>query len=321
MAKIIFRLTGKDTPLSWEVPQENVMAVKGDKGKKFINYYKGQDSIYTEDLTNKDIRPSKVPDFVYNALTKATELQVDDTDRSLLNYLKAHPWNGKKWKLHSKEIEADAKLSQFDKVEKALDYIKDADEMKVKANAIAVFGLHAFAKSTKECSAELKEKAIKNPDVIIRAFEADNYQVRFLASLAFCKGIIKNNLTSTAVVWNDEKEGTIVHVATGENGIDKLADFLAEKNDASLIVMQEFEKRMNKVPTITPVDAQAEIQRLKLQLAEATKNNEPAPVNNISYDGFTTEELQELYKEKKNAPVPPAQKNNRDWLIKKIAEA
>ena len=77
MAKVIFRLTleGK-TPSTWELPQTNVMGLKEGKGKKFIDYYPGEDSCFVEDIQakNKDLRPSKVPLFQYNYQTKHTVL-------------------------------------------------------------------------------------------------------------------------------------------------------------------------------------------------------------------------------------------------------
>lgn len=230
--KVIFRLTieGK-TPSTWELPQTNVMGIKEGKGKKFIDYYPGEDSCFVEDIQakNKDLKPAKVPLFQFNSQSRQTELAVEESNLALINYLKTHPWFGIKFNVFSKEKEAKESLAEFENVEKALELIKESDEIKIKAIAMAVFGLSSFYKTEYQCAAELKAKAIKDPKVIIDAMTAPNYETKFVAGLALVSDVIKINTTHTAIVWKDN-DGVILHIAQGENGLDKLTNFLTNES-------------------------------------------------------------------------------------------
>ncbi len=188
MAKVIFRLNlqGK-TPSTWSLPQSNVMAPKDEKGNKFIAYYPGEDSCFVEDIVakNKDLRPADVPLFEYNVSSKQTELAVDEKNIALIRYLKTHPWFGVKYSIFSKDGQAKKDLTEFENVEKALELIKESDELKVQAISMAIFGLSSFNKSYTQCAAELKAKAIREPLVIIQAMEATNYETKYVSGLAF----------------------------------------------------------------------------------------------------------------------------------------
>ena len=339
MAKVIFRLNlqGK-TPSTWAIPQSNVMARKDDKGNKFIDYYPGQDSCFVEDIQakNKDLRPSKVPLFEYSVSSKQTELAVDEQNVALIRYLKTHPWFGVKYSIFSKDGQAKKDLSEFENVEKALELIKESDELKVKAISMAIFGLSSFNKSYTQCAAELKAKAIKDPIVIIQAMEAPNYETKYVAGLAFVSGIIKLNPTHTAIIWNDN-EGVILHVAQGENGLDKLTNFLTNESKEAQVLLQEFNTRLERKERMVArsedadkviSEKDAEIAELKRQLAESTKTTAPI-VNekvtedleeNASEEKSTLEQLQEDYKLKFKSEVPIRYKNDEVWIAKKLAE-
>lgn len=333
MGKIIFALNeeGK-TPSSWTIAQDSVMADKDGSGMKFINYYKGADTCFVEDITNKDLKPSKVPDFEYNPELNKTVLEVDESNVALVRYLKTHSWFKLRYVIYSAETEANSKLTQYEKVEKAIDLIKESDEAKIKANALVVLGLGYFYRTNTECLADLKEKAFNSPDVIITAMEADDYQNKYVAALAFASGIIKDNLTNTAVIWS-EGEGVLVHVAQGENGLDKLTEFLKRNSAESEVLLQEFQNRLDKKATakVTPkVDTALlkskddEIAELKKQLAKATVNPNDINVNGaatvVKEDTRTLEELQQEYLEKFKSEVPVRFKNDKSWIAKKLSE-
>ena len=348
MAKVIFRLNlqGK-TPSTWAIPQSNVMARKDDKGNKFIDYYPGQDSCFVEDIQakNKDLRPSKVPLFEYSVSSKQTELAVDEQNVALIRYLKTHPWFGVKYSIFSKDGQAKKDLSEFENVEKALELIKESDELKVKAISMAIFGLSSFNKSYTQCAAELKAKAIKDPIVIIQAMEAPNYETKYVAGLAFVSGIIKLNPTHTAIIW-DDNDGVILHVAQGENGLDKLTNFLTNESKEAQVLLQEFNTRLERKERMAARsedadkvinEKDAEIAALKKQLEDAKKANEnkiEAPktkyVDVVDEDEneedentenvSVLEQLQNDYKEKFGKEAPIAYKNNETWLAKKLAE-
>lgn len=343
MAKVIFRLNlqGK-TPSTWAIPQSNVMAPKDNKGNKFIDYYPGQDSCFVEDIQakNKDLRPSKVPLFEYNVSSKQTELMVDEQNVALINYLKTHPWFGVKYSIFSKDGQAQKDLSEFENVEKALELIKESDELKVKAISMAIFGLSSFNKSYTQCAAELKAKAIRDPQVIIVAMEAPNYETKYVAGLAFVSGIIKLNPTHTAIIW-DDNDGVILHVAQGENGLDKLTNFLTNETKEAQVLLQEFNTRLERKERMVArsedadkiiSDKDAEIAELKRQLAESTKNTAPIVTEKVvnvlgeeeeeedSKVKSTLEQLQEDYKLKFKSEVPIRYKNDEVWIAKKLAE-
>lgn len=352
MGKLIFRLTveGK-TPSTWELPQSNVMGIKEGKGKKFMNYYPGEDSCFVEDIfaKNKDLKPGKVPLFKFNAQTGHTELPVDENNVALVNYLKTHPWFGKKFNIFSKDKQAREDLALFDNVEKALELIKESDENKVKATAMAVFGLNHFYKSFTQCAAELKSKAIKEPTVIIKAIEADDYETKYVAGLAFVSGIVTLNSTHTAVVWSDN-DGVILHIAQGENGLDKLAEFLRKSSAESEILLQEFQARLDKktANVSSDLDVTAKlsekdnllsekdryIKELEEKLSqksstkEVTTDTESAVTEegkeisgkDSSVDDMTLEEAQKAYVEKTGKQLAGPYKTNLEWIKKKLQE-
>lgn len=340
--KVIFRLTieGK-TPSTWELPQTNVMGIKEGKGKKFIDYYPGEDSCFTEDIQakNKDLRPAKVPLFQFNSQSRQTELAVEESNLALINYLKTHPWFGIKFNIFSKEKEAKESLAEFENVEKALELIKESDEIKIKAIAMAVFGLSSFYKTEYQCAAELKAKAIKDPKVIIDAMTAPNYETKFVAGLALVSDVIKINPTHTAIVWKDN-DGVILHIAQGENGLDKLTNFLTNESREAQILLQELNSRLERKERMIArsedadkviSEKDAEIAALKKQLEEAKKANEnkieePKITKVVNEEETKTntisvlEQLQNDYKEKFNSEVPIRYKNDESWIAKKLAE-
>ena len=340
MAKVIFRLNlqGK-TPSTWSLPQSNVMAPKDEKGNKFIAYYPGEDSCFVEDIVakNKDLRPADVPLFEYNVSSKQTELAVDEKNIALIRYLKTHPWFGVKYSIFSKDGQAKKDLTEFENVEKALELIKESDELKVQAISMAIFGLSSFNKSYTQCAAELKAKAIREPLVIIQAMEATNYETKYVSGLAFVSNIIKLNPTHTAIVWADSSEGVILHVAQGENGLDKLTNFLTNESKEAQVLLQEFNTRLERKERMAArsedsgkllSEKDAEIAELKRQLAESNKPTAPIVTEKVAEDleekaekeKSTLEQLQEDYENKFGKEAPIAYKNNEVWLAKKLAE-
>ena len=299
--KIIYQVTiGKDkNPVTWELRQERVMANKEGKGMKFIGYYPGEDSCFVEDHRDKDIQPVKVPLFEYNGLRKKTELSVDSNNLSLINYLETHPEYGVTFSVFSKEIEAKKSISLHDKIEKALDLLKQSDDFKTQAVGFVVLGFAAVSKSLVEIKAEVKSMAISNPDVVIRAIEADNYENKFISALAFAHNIIKTNRMGTAVVWNDAEEGILTHIATGENGIDKLGSFLRDNLDKSQGILHEIDRRIN------------------LKNKVSVKEEAPSSDNGVEVSS-ELEEVQAKYKEVFDKEVPVRYKNDIEWLQNKI---
>ena len=213
---------------------------------------------------------------------------------------------------------------------------------------MAVFGLNSFYKTATQCVAELKATAFKTPEKINDAMEASNYETKFVAGLAFVSGIIKINATHTAIEWS-ENDGTILHIAQGENGLDKLTNFLTSETKEAQILLQEFSNRLDrkekdksisleslkeKDELINSKDAEIEELKRKLQEAESKKesvtevsNNDPEEEvddNNTSETVEDTkislEELQSSYKEKFGKDVPVRFKNDETWIAKELAK-
>lgn len=358
--QIEFRLSNGRTPASWVLnsSQNGGYAVKPGFGSKLINYFPGSDSIYVEDQKS-DVKAKEV-EFFYNDILSdpATSIMVDENNTSLINYLKAHAFFGHHYYIHSEDQLAENKLADYDKIEKAFSLIKETDDFKVKAIALVVFKIDAHGWSPTKAKAELKEKATKNPDVIINAIEADGYEARYLAALAFYSGIVKDNNTSTAVVWNDENQSEILKLAVGENGIQKLGEKLSVSNEESNLILQQIGTKLNAlnsapvaenikvekaevVPGKTAEQIAAEaveaykasLPKVKTEaeiraeiLAESAGNAPDAtPVDTAetkatTFDNTDLVQVQAKYKEVTGEDAPPRYKNDLIWLNAKIVE-
>lgn len=348
-----FRLTEGRTPASWSI--SGGFAVKEGKGRKLINYYPGSDSYFDEDNEKSDVKPQEVV-FTYNDILSdpATEIEVSVDDKALIGYLKAHPFYGLHYKIHDEDMIFEDKIAVSDKVEKALELIKETDDLKIQAMALVVFKIDAHGWSAIKAKAELKEKAIKNPDVIIAAIEADNYQSKYLAALAFYSGIITENNTHTAVIWNDDNQNEILKLAVGENGIQKLGDKLSVSNEESTLILQQIGTKLNALKsteasttTAGPVKSEAQIraellaevkaealEEARAELAAQNTGNTAAGTDSASganpeagagktgseYDPTDLAQVQAKYKEVTGNDAPPRFKGDIDWLTAKITE-
>lgn len=313
MGIITFVLKGK-TPQTWAIGQNNIMALRPETGyEKFINYYKGRDSIFMEDYQDKkEIKPTQAPLFEFNISKNRTELNVKDTDKNLITFLKSHPEYGKNFEISSAEIEADKQIEGYGKIEAALEAIKGASDS-VKAAAVAVLGFDYFSKTDKECEAALKEKAFKNPQSVISIIKSPNFASREIAALAFCAGIIKHSPTATEVLWADG--GLILTVATGENGLDKLTEKLNDGSQTGQSLLQEIGLKVNKKAAevkAAKTSDEDRIATLERQLAEA--NAQIAKKEATTAPDLELDEATAKYKEIKGTDVPVKYKNNAEWI-------
>ncbi len=285
-----FRLTTNKKEGTWSM--RGGRALKNGTLKN-INYYPGSDSIFDEDNRNSAIKPRTVV-FRYNDIITdpAVEIIVPVGDKNLIDYLTAHPFNGRFYKRHDEGQIAEEKLKTYDDIEKALDYVRKSDDVQVKATALAVLGFENFSYPIATLKTMLKEKALKEPSKIILEVESPNYQNKYLTGLAYASGIVKNNPTSTAVVWADSN-GVIVSVAKGENPIDKMAEFLLNNSAESTTVIQEIGERLKKL---------SKTEFSEEELKEKLEN------------------LREQYTKKTKAEVPPRFRNDVAWLESKLQE-
>jgi len=259
-------------------------------------------------------------------------------------------------KINNEDLLDENKLADYDKIEKAFSLIKETDDIKVKAIALVVFKIDAHGWTPTKAKAELKEKATKNPDVIINAIEADGYEARYLAALAFYSGIVKDNNTSTAVVWNDENQSEILKLAVGENGIQKLGEKLSVSNDESNLILQQIGTKLTALNTppaaenfkvknaemvsgktaeqiaaeaveaykasLPPAKTEAEI-RAEILAESAANATDTTPVDTpatdtVTFDNTDLVQVQAKYKEVLGKEAPVNKKNNIDWLNAEI---
>jgi len=333
MSTVIFQIK-KGAPTSYTISQREVMAEKPETGEfKYIGYYRGQDTIFVEDIDNSDLRPTKVPPFTFNPTRNKCELRFDDRDKALYTYIMSHPNYEKTYELYSEEIESEKTLGKANAIEKAFEYIKESDALKIRALGLAVLGLSTYNKPVSTISAKLKDKAINKPKEIILACEDELFENRFIASLALCSGIVKTNNTMTAIVWADNN-GRLINIATGEDFITKFAKHLGEKNPENQSLLQELGTRLalNKKEKTSRSAEADEIAKLKAQLAAANLdkeiaegkllkeekqvekqvNTEPTP------EDLALMELRGFYKEVLGKNVPFRYQNDADWMHKKI---
>lgn len=315
----IYRLKGK-TPNSWALRQKEV-GITTEKGYRFMDYFPGGTSLLVdENVGRKNLKIR----FEFNGID-ATEFIVPPGNTLLNEYLQKHPRFNIDYELFSEEISAERKLLEFEKKEIALNLIKETNDFKIQATAIAVFGMEAFGWPASKSLAQLKEKAFSAPDVIINKFEDQYYEARYLAALVFGTGIVQENSVNSAVIWNDSTKGVIVHLAKGENGLLKLGEFLAANTDESRLVLQEFGIRIDKANLSSPKKEQPktssidtavlsakdrEIEELKAKLAELETPKELSAL----------EKAQIAYKEKFGKVPGPNVKDNLEWLLKKLSE-
>lgn len=298
---------------------------------KHISYRPGTNSIFDEDNKDSAILPKEVV-FRYNDILTdpAIEIIVPNGNQVLLDFLMAHPKHGIDYKVYDEEVIAKEKIGSYDDIEKALGYLNDQDDEDIKGTALAVFGQSYFQKSATKCKAALKEKAIKSPKEIIKVCASPDFHNRHLVSLLYCAGTISNNNSNTAVVWSDTGN-TIIPIAKGESGIDKLTEYLSTPSAETTMMVQEFSARIAKSKK-APADAtkaiaakdevisekDAEIERLKAQLAAAQASKEPeAPKVDLT-DEEKLKKARAEYKDLTGNNVPIRFVNNIEWIEKEL---
>ncbi|MEN9655114.1 MAG: Cellulophaga phage phi46:3 [Bacteroidota bacterium] len=295
---------------------------------KDISYRPGTDSIFDEDNKGSIVAQKEVV-FEYNDILSdpAVEIVVPNANQVLNAFIRAHAKYDVDFTEHNPDAVAKEKSKSYDDIAKALEYVNVGSSDEISASALAVFGISHFQKSVEICKADLKEKAIKEPKVIIEVFEAPDFQNKYLASLAFCSGIIVNNNTNTAILWSDSSE-PILTIAKGENGIQKLTELLSVTGQESEVLLQEFQNRLDKKGsnTVSSKDTSVllkskddEIADLKKQLAKAND----IKVNGaeiLTGDTSLLRSYQQDYFEKFGKEVPARYKNDKDWIVEKLSE-
>lgn len=341
--------------------KEGTWTLRGGSAKKngiakFINYWPGSDSIFDEDNKESIVKPKQVI-FRYNDTLSdpGVEIVVPNENKVLIDYLMAHPFYLIHYKIHNEEEIDQEKSSSYDKVEEALGLIKETEDLKIQAIALAVFGIDAFGWTAAKCNASLKEKAITNSQFIIEKIKADNYESKYLSALAFFSGIVTEDSLKSAIVWNDDEKGIILRLAKGENGITKLSELLSVESNEGLLILQEIGIRLNKTApeakevkkatvvnaapikteeqiraevlaefkaNAAPVKTEAEI-RAEILAEIAAENIEvdvDAQKELVAFDATDLAQVQAKYFEVKGKVPPVNKKNDIDWLNAELSK-
>lgn len=353
MAQIIFRLIGNKQPQSWTLPIQGATAIKpGTKQAKLINYYKGNDSIFTEDVlaVNKEAQPSRIPAFYKNDITGRTELKVDESDVNLIQLLKSHSWYEKRYEIYSLEKESENALAEYDLKLKAAELVSNLEDLELRSKAMVVFGINAMQWQISVANHKLKELAFNDPMKVISKLESIDFEAQYIAAKAYVEGVVRNNSGQTKVIWADTEE-TIINLAVGEVGNIKLGEFLNSNTDQSLATMQTIAQKLGigstdkssaPVNSVSEKELRAkEDQIAKLAAESANKLQEKekeiaqlkAALEAAKQGGvqeivqeqdpkvaMTLEEATAKYVEKFGKEPGPNVKNDLEWILRKLSE-
>jgi hypothetical protein len=349
----VYKLKSGKTSGAFQLPLRGILVsreVNGEALLKEIQYIPGASSFYKEDHKGDDKpKPLWFDDG---------EIRANPDDKILNGLMQIHPWFKDKYVLVNEEETAKEEIGDFERLTKASNaIINEKDDYKLKAMAMILISLDAATWNPFKCKSELLKYAKNHSTTLLASMAKPDYEGRFLAALAFAKGIVKHNEFQTEVLWADGEQGIIVRVAEGEKGVDKLGEFLSKKNDSSSIVLQRIGEKAEAlitvnesevvtaptksveeiqaeaieaykstlVPTKTEAELRAEIQAEM----EATYKKGIDPIQDggdgsKGTDAPVKEDMEALkaeYKEVTGKEVSPRYYNDPEWIKGKIAEA
>ena len=148
---VIYKLKNGRTHNTYAIKQYNVM-IESEKGYREIGYYPGASSIFADD-NKKRVKEGIV--FEFNGVD-ATEFVASKNNIVLNKYLQSHPDFNKDFEIFSKELQNQKELARFERIEEALEKINESDKVKVKAMALAIYGMDAYGISDVAANAMLK---------------------------------------------------------------------------------------------------------------------------------------------------------------------
>ena len=313
MKQSVYKLKTKKIG-QWELPIKDILLNKIEQGEDLggrrIKYLKGGKSIWADDL----------PEFAVSEKVWFIDgfLFVPKSDKNLTYIVENHPWNNLHFSIQDTEADAKAELQAEKAKDEVINLISNSDKEKIIATAMAIFGHSALSLTQSEQELKLRKYAKEKPVKLLQELKSKTYESKYIAALAFGKGVVRTNFGKTAIIWNNETEGVILTLARGESGISKLGELLSKRTDESEILLTAIGENLDKIAINLPkkavskeTDKDAEIKHLKAQLATFKEGQKK-----------TTQitELQKLYKEKFEKEVPLRFKNNEDWIKSKLTE-
>lgn len=200
--------------------------------KRKIRYVKGHPTFWDDELP-------------VEAKTTAIDLkdgkyEADKNDSVLNEYLQIHPEFNKKFKLLDPEADAEAILREKELIDDAKARLREMDADKMKAVAITIFGdrttrswgegtiklqLHEYIEDAKT----VVKDGLTKPQFFLEVIDDPRTQMVFFVTEAIRENILQVSEDKTSVRWTDGK-GVIIPVASGQDPIRTLADFLLEKD-------------------------------------------------------------------------------------------
>ena len=345
---IIFRLKNGLKPISWQLPYSTLLLPKlpdPNQPEVKVHYIPGAKSIYVDDYKGQE-EPHQI-------VFEDGELEVRPNDVLLLELCRRHPWFGKWYEEVNEEADANLKLKDFQLRDLASDKLNAADDIEIKAIALAVIGYSASDMSAIQCKAQLKEIAYSDPNRLLAEMDNPNYANKYIAALAFLKEVVRTNESNTAIIWT-KSNTMIVRVAIGENPLEKLTEVLSGTSEESAITLQtlgelvgQSKPAVSKTTAVTEevvstqnVETPEQIEaRVREEFEKKYANYVPAtPVEDVTkaeedtnddskeltFDpekSYSLEELQKLYPVILKNDLPPNKKNDAEWLLKAITKA
>lgn len=294
-----FRLIGEKTPVSFQIPLRGMMIEKKVNGRsvglKKVVYIPGAPSIWKEDYEgDEEERQLWMEDGI---------LDIQRGDFNALEILKRHPWFGVKFEIQDEEADAFKELEHLELVEKALQRVNISQEDELRATAVVLLGSGVISWGENRVKAGLKKLAYDKPETVLQEMDAVDYHSKYISALAHMKGVILLNPSRTAVTWEDGK--VIVKVATGQDPLRKLAEFLADSTEEATTTLQEIGERIKRKYERKIEDTGEE--KIEAMLAEKEAQ-------------MSLEQAREVYAEKLGKAVPANMKNNLEWILSKLEE-
>jgi len=346
----VYKLKSGKTSGAFQLPLRSILVsreVDGEKLLKEIQYVPGASSFYKEDHKG-DAKPKPI-------WFDDGEIRVNPEDKVLNNLMQSHPWYKEKYVLVNEEATAKEEIFDFERLTKASNsIINEKDGFRLKAMAMILISLDAANWEQFKCKSELLKYAKNHSKTLLEQMAMPGYEGRFIAALAFAKGIVKYDQFQTQVLWADENGGVIVRVAEGEKGVDKLGEFLSKENESSTSVLQRIGEKADAIlsnvteketvelgktveeieaeaiakykASLPPVKTEAEIRAEVLaEMSTTTAENADTQNNPATETADAAKEdmeaLKEEYKKVTGKEVSPRYYNDPEWIKNKITEA
>lgn len=228
----LYKLKHGKKPVTWELRKRALISDE-KKGLREIIYIRGGHSIY-KDQYDKDAN-LQAADVIF----EDGAMLVNPKDVLLVTYLEQHPEFNVSFELDDPQAAAEAKLAKRrlkNQVESELEKLESFDALVEALTKKGESTLH-FTPAQKEL--RCYEEADKDPEKVLKAIADPKNAVRYMVAVALQKGIIRESLDKSKLVWGDDEE-TIMTIPFGQKASESLAAVLFEpKGEGTLAELQK----------------------------------------------------------------------------------